>query len=142
MKFISRTFVTSSQDFENKTKLSYRVMSSNNVMLTHSTQKLLHRQRATYTEFCVFFEDSNISESFLTSSPLSFEALIMNNRIANYLPKLPAGIKQPDEFYLHMDKKIAFIIEKKTQTVSGSVSEKIQTAPFKKIVMSDKFKKG
>lgn len=41
------------------------------------------------------------------------------------------GCKQPDECYVEESKKILFVIEKKNQNVSGSVCEKIQTAPFK-----------
>lgn len=45
---------------------------------------------------------------------------------------LAHGCKQPDDAYLFQDKKKLFIIEKKYQGGSGSVSEKLQTAVFKK----------
>lgn len=41
------------------------------------------------------------------------------------------GCKKPDECYIHKVSKNIFIIEKKFQQCSGSVCEKIQTAPFK-----------
>lgn len=41
------------------------------------------------------------------------------------------GCKQPDECYFCEKEKQLFIIEKKFQQCSGSVCEKIQTAPFK-----------
>ena len=43
------------------------------------------------------------------------------------------GCKSPDECYINEDKKHIIIIEKKFQNKSGSVCEKIQTAPFKKL---------
>lgn len=41
------------------------------------------------------------------------------------------GCKHPDECFIDTENKILFIIEKKFQQCSGSVCEKIQTAPFK-----------
>ena len=46
------------------------------------------------------------------------------------------------KFYLNIHKKIAFIIEKKTQKTKGSTDEKLQTAGFKKFVLEKKFNKG
>jgi len=43
------------------------------------------------------------------------------------------GCKSPDECYINEDKKHIIIIEKKFQNKNGSVCEKIQTAPFKKL---------
>lgn len=37
----------------------------------------------------------------------------------------------PDEWYVNEDNKIIFILEKKSQTGSGSVDEKLQTVPCK-----------
>ena len=42
------------------------------------------------------------------------------------------GCKQPDECYINEKTKTIFIIEKKFQQISGSVCEKLQTAPVKK----------
>ncbi|WP_342189912.1 hypothetical protein [Spiroplasma endosymbiont of Dilophus febrilis] len=42
----------------------------------------------------------------------------------------------PDKFYFDTVEQILYIIECKTQTVSGSTDEKIQTAPFKKYFYS------
>jgi hypothetical protein len=50
-----------------------------------------------------------------------------------------AGCKQPDEAYIDKDNNIVFIIEKKFQQGSGSVDEKIQTGPFKKIHYQELF---
>lgn len=44
-----------------------------------------------------------------------------------------AGCKEPDEAYIYPEQKVVFIIEKKFQQTSGSVDEKIQTGPFKKL---------
>jgi hypothetical protein len=41
------------------------------------------------------------------------------------------GSKNPDECYLNKKQKIIFIIEKKYQSIGGSVCEKLQTAPAK-----------
>ena len=47
---------------------------------------------------------------------------------------LPApGCKEPDEAYIDLENKIAYIIEKKFQQTSGSVDEKLQTGRFKKL---------
>ena len=46
--------------------------------------------------------------------------------------KLGHGCKKPDEMYIDENNKIIFWIEKKNQNGSGSVSEKLQGAPFKK----------
>ena len=49
------------------------------------------------------------------------------------------GCKNTDESFIHRESKTIFIIEKKFQTVSGSVCEKIQTGPFKKWNYSQMF---
>jgi hypothetical protein len=130
------------QAFENQTKLPYRKISTNKFVLTQKTQDLLHRRRVIFFEQKISFETNGIDGDFLTASPKSFETLIMKNEMANYLPKLPSGIKEPDEFFINIEKRVAFIIEKKTQKVMGSVDEKIQTAPFKKYALYKKFKEG
>jgi hypothetical protein len=50
-----------------------------------------------------------------------------------------AGCKEPDEAYIDVNRKIIFIIEKKFQQTPGSVDEKIQTGPFKKLHYSKQF---
>ena len=67
---------------------------------------------------------------------------IKNKQLFNYMTKynnitidktnIAQGCKQPDETYINEQNKILYIIEKKFQQVSGSVSEKIQTAIFKR----------
>lgn len=49
------------------------------------------------------------------------------------------GCKNPDECFIHERSKTMFIIEKKFQTMSGSVCEKIQTGLFKRHHYSDIF---
>lgn len=53
--------------------------------------------------------------------------------------KKAAGCKEPDEAYIDIERKIIFIIEKKFQHTNGSVDEKIQTGPFKKLHYSQQF---
>ena len=50
-----------------------------------------------------------------------------------------AGCKNPDEAYIDKNRKKLFIIEKKFQQTPGSVDEKIQTGPFKKLHYSKQF---
>jgi hypothetical protein len=52
---------------------------------------------------------------------------------------LAAGCKQPDEAYIHLNRKLLFIIEKKFQQRSGSVDEKIQTGVFKQLHYTELF---
>jgi hypothetical protein len=49
------------------------------------------------------------------------------------------GCKEPDECYINFSAKTLFILEKKFQECSGSVCEKIQTAPAKIDNYSDLF---
>jgi len=130
------------QSFEKKTNLPFRLISENEINLTKNEQNLLNRRRVKFKERVISFERHGIISHFLTSTPKSFEALIIRNGAAKYLPKLPSGVKEPDEFYLNKKNKTIFVIEKKTQKVIGSVDEKIQTAPFKKYSLRKKFKKG
>lgn len=51
------------------------------------------------------------------------------------------GCKQPDEAFIDEDKKIVFIIEKKFQSVGGSVCEKIQSPHFKAWMFTRQFRK-
>lgn len=57
--------------------------------------------------------------------------LKINEKNTSILPA--AGCKEPDEAYVNDTHKIIFIIEKKFQQGPGSVDEKIQTGPFKKL---------
>jgi hypothetical protein len=139
--FKNRTY-SMSTTFEEKTMLPFTELSNLEVILNDSIKRKLHTLRNKFFEQKVTFEKYDIRGEFLTTNKNSFEALIVKNKIVNYLPKLACGIRQPDEFYLNLEKKVAFIIEKKTQTGIGSADEKIQTAPFKKYVLSKKFKKG
>ena len=50
-----------------------------------------------------------------------------------------SGCKQPDEAYIHLNRKVLFIIEKKFQQGSGSVDEKIQTGVFKLLHYTELF---
>ena len=58
-------------------------------------------------------------------------------RVPELTPSLPKelqahGTKLPDECFIDQEKKVLFIIEKKSQNGSGSVCEKLQTADFKR----------
>jgi hypothetical protein len=93
--------------------------------------------------FIIFNHDEvAIPNQFITSTKASFECLIAHNGVGSTLPKLTAGIKMPDEYYLDTSQKNAFIIEKKTQQTSGSVEEKIQSAAFKQLILRKKFDSG
>ena len=143
MKPFNRNFLTtSSKIFEKQTMLSQSVISSDIIMLDSATKSLLQQSRVKYQRQIIKFENSKTNAKFLTSKKSSFEALTIDNKIALHLSKLTPGTKQPDEFYLDTKKRNAFIIEKKTQSTSGSVDEKLQTAVFKRYVLSKKFKKG
>lgn len=67
----------------------------------------------------------------LNKSLLKKFMIARNEYNPNNIP-VAHGCKEPDEAYVSVDKKKIYIIEKKFQTVSGSVCEKIQTAVFKK----------
>lgn len=54
---------------------------------------------------------------------------------------IPHGCKQPDECYIDEKYKRIFILEKKFQSGSGSVCEKIQTADFKRQYFQKIFEK-
>lgn len=54
-----------------------------------------------------------------------------NEKNTNIIPA--CGCKEPDEAYINESKKILFVIEKKFQQGTGSVDEKLQTGPFKKM---------
>lgn len=72
----------------------------------------------------------NPSRQFICTHKSNFFKYLKHSK-NNNIPDAH-GCKQPDECYIDEDNKIIFIIEKKFQQVSGSVCEKIQTAPFKK----------
>jgi hypothetical protein len=49
------------------------------------------------------------------------------------------GCKEPDETYIDPVNRTVFILEKKFQQVGGSVDEKLQTGPFKKMHYEELF---
>ena len=130
--------------FEQKTMLPYRAIcefetvnfsDANRSVITH-----LKRKPKRYVKQLVSI-DNLPGFSFIITSKYSFQFAIVDCGMANYLPVLPSGIKQPDEFYINDQTKTVFVIEKKTQSGGGSVDEKIQTGAFKKFILSRKFKK-
>jgi hypothetical protein len=133
----------SSQSFEQKTMLPFEEISTTTIKIDKRIQQYLHRHRIKFEEKVVTLNNGGTKQRFLTAKKESFEPLLVHNELVNHLPALPAGAKQPDEFYLNIPKKTAFIVEKKTQRhAEGSVDEKIQTGAFKRYVLSQKFKKG
>jgi hypothetical protein len=81
-----------------------------------------------------FEEETNfkkflIEKGFQDYSKSSFKYFLIDNK---YECSLIDGCKSPDECYIDETNKHIIIIEKKFQNRSGSVCEKIQTAPFKK----------
>ena len=72
-----------------------------------------------------FNKDSNF---FVESSQANFYKYMKINKDEH---NIGHGCKKPDECYINESSKKIFIIEKKFQQCSGSVCEKIQTAPFK-----------
>lgn len=143
MKPFNRNFLTvSSKILEKQTILSQSVISSDIPVLDSATKSLLQQSRVKYQRQIIKFENSKTNVKLLTSKKSSFEALIIDNKIALHLSKLTPGTKQPDEFYLDTKKRNALIIEKKTLSIIGSADEKLQTVVFKRYVLSKKFKKG
>jgi hypothetical protein len=69
---------------------------------------------------------------------LLYKYMIKNGEKNNKL-KQASGCKEPDEAYIDENRKIIYIIEKKFQQTSGSVDEKIQTGPFKKLHYGEQF---
>ena len=127
--------------FEKHINLPVIVVDKTSITLSFSTRDQLHRPRVKYKQKFINFnhDEVTIPNQFITSTKSSFESLMMHNGVGSKFPKLTAGIKQPDEYYLDMTQKNAFIIEKKTQKVLGSVDEKIQTAAFKQWILRKKF---
>jgi len=130
-----------SQHFELQTKLPVKVIESKKIKIDADIRAQLSRDRLQYDQNTLVFNHDTIAitNSFISSTPASFECIITYNMIGFEYPKLTAGIKMPDEYYFDLTTKNAFIIEKKVQTVSGSVDEKIQAAAFKQFILRKKF---
>ena len=82
-----------------------------------------------HSVYVVVFKDSD--RKFITTKQGTFPKYMFNKRASDILDA--HGCKNPDECFIDEDNKKIFIIEKKFQQCSGSVCEKIQTAPFKKL---------
>lgn len=67
---------------------------------------------------------------YVDYSKSSFKSFLKDKKINK---SLIDGCKSPDECYINEETKHVIVIEKKFQNVGGSVCEKIQTAPFKKL---------
>jgi hypothetical protein len=128
--------------FEQQTKLPLTIVETKDVKLSSSVRDQLHCHRVQFRQNLITFDNDRVKipSQFITSTQSSFEPLIMHNHIGFKFPKLSAGIKMPDEYYLDMNLRNAFIIEKKSQNVRGSVDEKIQSVGYKKVVLRKKFK--
>lgn len=68
---------------------------------------------------------------YICSSKAKFLKLMEEKGFLDATVPRGHGNKWPDECYLNIAKSIVYILEKKFQLKSGSVCEKIQTAPFK-----------
>ena len=85
----------------------------------------------------ILFRDDDDGYKFVYTKQKGFSNF-MNKYYNSDIPKAH-GCKNTDESFIHLESKTIFIIEKKFQTVSGSVCEKIQTGPFKKWNYSQMF---
>jgi hypothetical protein len=81
----------------------------------------------------------NNEHEFVNAKKTELYKYLESRKERNLLLQPAAGCKQPDEAYIDLNRKIIFIIEKKFQQTPGSVDEKIQTGPFKKIHYSKQF---
>ena len=80
-----------------------------------------------------------------TSSKGNFEKMMQSrmdiNDFVKYIKKPKAdGTKEPDETFVFRN-EVLFWWEKKNQTVSGSVAEKLQGAEFKRMHLQERFPK-
>lgn len=76
------------------------------------------------------FKNYFIKLGYEDCSKGGFKTFLKKNKIEN---NLIDGCKSPDECYINNTIKHIIVIEKKFQNMGGSVCEKIQTAPFKKL---------
>jgi hypothetical protein len=81
----------------------------------------------------------NYDYEFINANKSKLYKYLEQNGEKNNTLQQAAGCKEPDEAYIDVSRKIIFIIEKKFQQTPGSVDEKIQTGPFKKIHYSKQF---
>jgi hypothetical protein len=70
---------------------------------------------------------------FINANKSILHKFMKDNNQQNEILQPAAGCKYPDEAYINVNSKTLFIIEKKFQNQNGSVDEKIQTGPFKKL---------
>jgi hypothetical protein len=133
---------TFSKNFEQQTRLPVIVVDKpRDITLSSIVKKQLHRPRVGFEQIPIIFNHNKVTipNQFITSTKSSFECIMMHNGVGSKFPKLTAGIKEPDEYYLDLIQKNAFIIEKKTQCVRGSADEKLQAAAFKQSILRKKF---
>ena len=74
----------------------------------------------------------NHSKKLISLRKAEFKRYMQNINSLNKNLDDPHGCKQPDECFINPDEKTITIIEKKNQTRSGSVCEKIQTGVMKR----------
>lgn len=107
----------------NKNGLSYE----NNTDLKEYYETYKNDKNKKY--FKIKFKNSD--KIFIYAHKRALINYMKDNNEINTNIKLAHGCKIPDECYINNSEKTIFIIEKKFQQCSGSVCEKIQTAPFK-----------
>jgi len=81
----------------------------------------------------------NYDYTFINANKSILYKYLEKNGERNIKLQKASGCKLPDEAYIDITRKIIFIIEKKFQQTPGSVDEKIQTGPFKKLHYSEQF---
>ena len=95
-------------------------------LLTEKTQI-----NTSHKDYSIISFSSKPNQNFY--APKSFSSFSKKYMKGKYNPDISAhGCKVPDECYINFDTNTIFIIEKKSQSCSGSVCEKIQTGLFKK----------
>ena len=70
---------------------------------------------------------------FINANKSMLHKFMKHNNQKNENLQPASGCKSPDEAYINENSKTVYIIEKKFQNGTGSVDEKIQTGPFKKL---------
>ena len=90
--------------------------------------------QSTYLNAKIVTFKKNTKRQFISANQANFKKAmnILLNPNKNR-PDSLHGTKRPDEAYIDKNEKTIIIIEKKMQKSSGSVCEKIQTGPMKKL---------
>jgi hypothetical protein len=91
-----------SKEFEIFTMLRpISVLESIKIQLPDSTlQKLKNKKKVKNLSFKKILLEG-VNYELITAKPRCFECLIIHQGFAKEFPELPAGAKEPDEFYVH-----------------------------------------